>query len=469
MSLVMQSNAELSALFPAAAPEALETNSAGDPAPGGEAAGALLPPRRRRRWPWLVGAAVLAAAVGGVVRWRTVAKPPAPSVETARADRGRITVQVTASGTVSALKTVLVGSQVSGRVTELQADFNDPVEKGQLLARLDTQLFQSAVGQARASAAVARSSVTRAQAQLREAERQVARDRTLGDKQFLAQEVVDSGVAAADVARAALAGARAQAQQAAASLRQAELNLAMTAIYSPIDGVVISRSVDVGQTVAASLQAPTIFTLAEDLRKMQVEAHVAEGDVSKLAAGMPVSFTVDAFPGQKFRGTLRQVRNAATTVQSVVTYDAIVDVDNPDLKLRPGMTANVSFVVTDRPDVIRIPNAALRFRPTGAAAARLPRNPAAARDTRDVFALAPDGQGLRRISVRVGATDGSHTELVEGEVPAGLALVTDMGGSEAAGSGAARTPAMPGGAMGMPGMGGPGMGTGGGRRSGGRR
>jgi HlyD family secretion protein len=463
----MQSNAELSSLLPAAAPEVLGSNLAGEPAPGSEETGSVMPPRRRRRWPWVAGVALLAVAAGGLVLWRSLAAPPAPSVETARADRGRITVQVTASGTVSALKTVQVGSQVSGRVAELYVDFNDPVKKGQLLARLDTQLFQSAVGQARASAAVARSNVTKAEAQLRDAERQVVRDRALGDKKFLAQEVVDSGVAAADVARAALAGARAQAQQAAASLRQAELNLAMAAIYSPIDGEVISRSVDVGQTVAASLQAPTLFTLAEDLRKMQVEAHVAEADVSKLTAGMPVSFTVDAFPGQRFRGTLRQVRNAATTVQSVVTYDAVVDVDNPDLKLRPGMTANVSFVVTDRPDVVRIPNAALRFRPSGAAA-RQPRAQEGARDTRSVFALAADGQGLRRIPVRVGVTDGSHTELIEGDVPAGQALVTDMGGSDKSGA-TARTPAMPGGGMGMPGMGGPGMGMGGGRRGGGRQ
>jgi HlyD family secretion protein len=469
MSPAMQSNAELSATLPVAVPEAVEIGPSSDPPPNGEPA-PLVPVTRRRRWPWLAGVGLLVLAGGGVLSWRAVSSKPAPSVETVKADRGRIVVQVTASGTVSALKTVLVGSQVSGRVAELHADFNDPVNKGQLLARLDTQLFQSAVGQARASAAVARSNVTRAQAQLREAERQVVRDRTLGDQKFLAQEVVDSGIAAADVARAALAGARAQAQQAAASLRQAELNLAMTAIYSPIDGVVISRSVDVGQTVAASLQAPTIFTLAEDLRKMQVEAHVAEGDVSKLSPGMPVSFTVDAFPGQKFRGTLRQVRNAATTVQSVVTYDAIVDVENPDLKLRPGMTANVSFVVTDREDVVRIPNAALRFRPTGEAAARLPRTPSAARGARAVYVQAPDGQGLRRIPVRVGATDGSHSELLEGEVSPGLALVTDLGGPEkpAAGSNN-RTGAVPGGAMGMPGVGGPGMGMGGGRRGGGRQ
>ena len=378
-------------------------------------AGPAAPARRRRRWPWTPRAPS---------SW----PPPRPpwcaggigpgsarvTYETVKVDRGRIVVQVTASGTVSALKTVQVGSQVSGRVAELHADFNDPVKKGQLLARLDTQLFKSAVEQARASA-------RRRPQQRRQGPGAAARGRApagpaqaLGDGKFLAQEVVDSRLAAAEVARAALAGARAQAQQAAASLRQAELNLAMTAIYSPIDGVVISRSVDVGQTVAASLQAPTIFTLAEDLRKMQVEAHVAEGDVGQAdrrACRSPSPSTRS--PGSKFAGKLRQVRNAAATVQNVVTYDAIVDVDNPELKLRPGMTANVTFVVAERDDVVRIPNAALRFRPPAARGRAAPGPPARDRapgrradgaaggaDRKVVFTL--DAQDQRRTRARAG-------------------------------------------------------------------
>ena len=281
--------------------------------------------------------------------------------------------------------------------------------------------------------------------------------------------MVDSGVAAADVARAALAGARAQAQQAAASLQQAELNLAMTAIYSPIDGVVISRSVDVGQTVAASLQAPTIFTLAEDLRKMQVEAHVAEGDVGKLAAGHGRSASPSTrSPGRSSAGTLRQVRNAATTVQNVVTYDAIVDVDNPDLKLRPGMTANVSFVVADRDDVLRIPNAALRFRPDRRRPPRrLPRNPAAgARRAAPVLRRRrPTGKGLRahpgagRRHRRQPHRAGRGRRCRPGWrwSPTWAAASRRAAASPHAGDAGAA-------AMGMPGMGGPGMGTGGGRR-----
>jgi HlyD family secretion protein len=433
---------------------------------------AVPPPPARRRWPFiLLGAGLLAALAAGLLFWRLGPGQARVSYETVPVDRGRIVVQVTASGTVSALKTVLVGSQVSGRVAELHADFNDTVGKGQLLARLDTQLFKSAIEQARASQAVARSNVARAQAQLLEAQRQLAREKTLGEGNFLAPEVVEQSASSVVVARAALDGARAQAQQAAASLHQAELNLAMTAIYSPIDGVVISRSVDVGQTVAASLQAPTIFTLAEDMRKMEVDAHVAEGDVAKLTPGMPVTFTVDAFPGRKFAGKLRQVRNAAVTVQNVVTYDAIVDVDNAQLELRPGMTANVTFVVAERNDVVRIPNAALRFRPPRDTA-----NPArpdgAGRNPRRQNAEAPAGSWADRKMVytvdaqnklqpqriRVGLTDGSFTELVEGSVKEGTALVSDMDDGRKP---AARTPAAgamapgaPGGGMGVPGMGG---------------
>jgi HlyD family secretion protein len=439
----------------------------------------LLPPRRAHKWSKLAIAAALtlAAASGGTWAWRATRATSQPTFETVKLERGRIVVQVTASGTVSALKTVQVGSQVSGRVAELNADFNDVVKKGQLLARLDTQLFRAAVEQARASHAVAQSNVAKAEAQLAEAERQFARGQTLGQAQFLAQEAVDTAGAAADVARAALAGTRAQAQQAAASLHQAELNLAMTAIHSPIDGVVISRSVDVGQTVAASLQAPTVFTLAEDLRKMQVEAHVAEGDVAKLTPGMAVSFTVDAFPGRKFAGTLRQVRNAAQTVQSVVTYDAIVDVDNPQLQLRPGMTANVSFVVAEQNDVLRIPNAALRFRPSREAlakglASRAPGPTPPPADRKTLFVVdgkaggsSTAGTALHPVRVRTGITDGSFTQLVEGEIGEGATLVTDMNdGSSARPTGTGASPGMgPGGPMGMAPMGGGGPSSGAGR------
>jgi HlyD family secretion protein len=419
------------------------------------------PVRRRRRWPWLVLASlVVAGGALGVTLWRHGAGPRT-TYETATATRGRIVVTVTASATVSALKTVQVGSQVSGRIAELHADFNDTVARGELLARIDPQLFQAAVEQAQASFSVARANVAKAEAQLLDAERQQARSKTLGDARFLAQQDVDTAASAADVARAQLLAARAQRQQAAASLHQAELNLSMTAIRSPIDGVVVSRSVDVGQTVAASLAAPTIFTLAEDLRKMQLEAHVGEGDVARLAPDLTVTFTVDAFPGRKFSGRLRQVRNAAATVQNVVTYDAIVDVDNPGLELRPGMTATVSFIIADKGDVVRIPNAALRFRPPRPSVPRAGRpagaEPGAGRPPADrklVHVL--EGAAMRPVPVRTGVSDGSYTELVEGDLREGMALVTDVDdGSTTRQPGASAPGAIgPGGGMGIPGMGG---------------
>jgi HlyD family secretion protein len=233
-------------------------------------------------------------------------------------------------------------------------------------------------------------------------------------------------------------------EQAKASLQQAEVNLAYTNIISPTSGIVISRNVDVGQTVAASLQAPTIFVIAEDLAKMQVDTSVAEADVGRLRAGMEATFTVDAYPSETFKGVVRQIRNAPQTVQNVVTYDAVIDVDNPDLRLKPGMTANVTFVYGEKDDVLRVPNAAMRFRPppdllaqSGAAPAggnraksgagegtRQPSTP----DRRTVWVLREEKPSPVRI--RIGISDGSFTEVVEGEIKAGDVVITDaIGGS----------------------------------------
>ncbi len=284
--------------------------------------------------------------------------------ETARVDRGRIVAQVTATGTLSALVTVQVGSQVSGRIQQLFVDFNSPVKKGQLIAKIDPQLFQATLEQARANHIAARADLARAKVQAADAARQLARTRSLAERKLVAQADLDTAQATAEGAQAGVDAAAGKVEQARASLQQAQVNLAYTNIISPINGTVISRSVDVGQTVAASLQAPTLFVIAEDLAKMQVDTSVAEADIGKLRAGMDASFTVDAFPGRRFRGTVRQIRNAPQNVQNVVTYDAVVDVGNPDLELRPGMTANVSFVFADRADVLRVPNGALRFRPS---------------------------------------------------------------------------------------------------------
>jgi HlyD family secretion protein len=374
-------------------------------------------------------------------------KKPTVQWDTAAVDRGRIVARVTATGTLSALVTVQVGSQVSGRIQQLFADFNSPVKKGQLIAKIDPQLFQASLEQARANYAAAQGTLAKAKVQAAQAELDFKRQAGLAERKLVAP-------ADFDLARTNLAAAKAQIavntgnlQQAKAALNQAKVNLAYTNIVSPTDGVVISRSVDVGQTVAASLQAPTIFVIAEDLRKMQVNTSVAEADVGKLVADMEASFVVDAYPGERFKGKVRQIRNAAQTVQNVVTYDAVIDVDNGDLKLRPGMTANVTFIVANREDVLRVPNAALRFRLSPEVSAVLNRDakqssdggaagegmraggrrggagPDDAPDRKTVWVL--DGQTPRFVRLKVGASDGSKTEVVEGGLTEGGLVITD--------------------------------------------
>ncbi|HVI92482.1 MAG TPA: efflux RND transporter periplasmic adaptor subunit, partial [Anaeromyxobacter sp.] len=295
----------------------------------------------RRRLVLLALAAALVA--GGLAVYRSFHRPPALTFETQPADRGGVVAKVTATGTLSALVTVQVGSQVSGRLAQVLVDYNSPVKKGQLIARIDPQLFEAAVEQARANLVAARGNLAKARAQAIDADRQAKRSATLAEQKLVSEADRDTAQANADAARAQVEASNGDVAQAEASLHQAQVNLAYTRIVSPTDGVVISRNVDVGQTVAASLQAPTLFVIAEDLSRMQVDTNVAEADVGKLQDGMDATFTVDAYPTERFRGKVRQIRNAPQTVQNVVTYDAVIDVPNPDLKLRPGMTANVSF------------------------------------------------------------------------------------------------------------------------------
>jgi len=404
--------------------------------------------------------AVLAVAGAGAWLWgSSSASKGKLKLDTAVVDRGRIVAKVTATGTLSAIVTVQVGSQVSGRVAALHADFNSQVKKGQLIAKIDPALFQATVEQARANFVAARGNLAKAEAQAADAARQAARNKTLVDRKLIAQADYDTSQSNADAARAGVEAARGAVEQTRAALHQAEVNLAYTSIVSPTNGVVISRNVDVGQTVAASLQAPTLFVIAEDLAKMQVDTSVAEADVGRLRDGMEASFSVDAYPSEAFRGVVRQIRNAPQTVQNVVTYDAVVDVSNDDLRLRPGMTANVTFVYAQKEDVLRLPNAALRFRPPpellkeqgekakadgGEAAAALGSGPGRGQgqgqgraqgrpgrdtpDRRTVWVLR-DGSAAP-VPVRTGISDGSLTEVVEGELKPGDAVITDaLGGS----------------------------------------
>jgi len=359
--------------------------------------------------------------------------------ETVQVDSGRIVAKVTATGTLSALVTVQVGSQVSGRIQQIFVDYNTPVKKGQLIAKIDPQLFEAAVEQARANLMAAQGNLAKAQAQAVDAERQYRRTRALSERQLIAQAEVDTAQTNAAVANAQIEAAKGSVAQAQAALHQAQVNLAYTNITSPTNGVVISRSVDVGQTVAASLQAPILFLIAEDLAKMQVNTSVAEADVGKLKAGMKATFTVDAYPSERFTGLVRQIRNSPQVVQNVVTYDAVIDVENAELKLKPGMTANVTFIYAEKEEALRAPNAALRFRPPPELLKGLPQRVAgqssegSAPDRRTVWLLR--GETPEAVSLKLGISDGSVTEVVEGEVRVGDRLITDIRGEASASRG----------------------------------
>jgi HlyD family secretion protein len=397
-------------------------------------------------WKW-VSAATIATVVTFAVAFaqsKKRAEKPSVAYETAPVARGRIQARVTASGTLSPIITVQVGSQVSGRIQSLGADFNSVVKKGQVIARIDPELFRAAVEQAKANLLVAQSNVTKSEAQVDDARRQADRSRELFSKHLIAQADFDTAETNRRVAEATLDSARSSSVQAEAALHQSKINLDYTTITSPIDGTVISRNVDVGQTVAASLASPTLFLIAQDLKRMQVDTNIAEADVGRLKAGIGALFTVDAYPGDVFHGTIREVRNAPQTIQNVVTYDAVIDVDNSDLRLKPGMTANVTVVFADRADVLRVANAALRFRPppelTG------PGEPFAvakttegsvpvevSNDRRTVWVL--ENGMPRAVEVRIGVSDGTFTELVQSTLPEGAALVTEAIGHGKGGAG----------------------------------
>ncbi len=284
--------------------------------------------------------------------------------KTVRVAPGNIRATVTATGTMNAVITVLVGTQVSGMVKKLHADFNSPVKAGQVIAEIDPATFEAQVDNAKANLLQAKAMVEKDKAALADATRIRDRNRELFSKNLIARADLDTSEATHDVDEAQLHSDMAQVSQTEATLRLAQTNLRYTKIISPVDGTVVSRNVDVGQTVAASFTTPTLFTIARDLTKMQVDTSVDEADVGKVALGQNVEFSVDAYPDRTFHGAVSQIRIAPITVQNVVTYDVVITVDNEDLKLKPGMTANVSIIVANQKGVLKIPNAALRFRPS---------------------------------------------------------------------------------------------------------
>jgi HlyD family secretion protein len=375
-------------------------------------------------------ALVLLAGVAAAGAWWALARRggggPAVTYQTTAARRGDLVSQVTATGTLSPVVLVQVGSQVSGTIAELGADYNARVTREQVIARLDPRFFQTAVSQARARVVSARADLVRAQAAAQNARAQHARLKPLVDKGVVPRADLDTSVAEVKSADAQVEVARAAIAQAGAALEQAEVNLAYTTIHAPIDGIVISRNVNVGQTVAASLQSPTLFVIAGDLRRMEVHTSVAESDIGQLHEGMDAEFTVDAFPDRRFAGRVEQVRYEATTVSNVVTYDAVIRVANDSLELRPGMTASVSFILDRRHDVLLVPTRALRYRPQGAPPPE--RRQAAVWVQRDGSPVA--------VRVELGLSDGTSSEVISGELAPGDRVIT----SDSTGAGRAATP-----------------------------
>jgi HlyD family secretion protein len=316
---------------------------------------------------------------------------------------GDVTQAVSANGTLNPVVLVNVGTQVSGTVKKLHVDFNDHVKAGQILLELDPALLMAQVGQDEAN-------VNNVKASLELAEANEARARTLWQQDSIAKQDVDTAVQARK-------SARAQVDQATAQLAKDRTNLSYSVIRSPVAGVVVNRAVDLGQTVAASFQTPTLFQIAQDLRKMQIDSSFAEADIGNIKVGQPVQFTVDAFPERAFSATVRQVRLNPTTQQNVVTYDVVVAVDNPDQILMPGMTAYVNVVVAQHKNVLLVPNAALRFKPVEGAQEIVRAKPAEGKaqgTSGTVFLL--EQKWLRAIPVRLGISDGRFTEVLSGDI-----------------------------------------------------
>jgi len=304
---------------------------------------------RKRRWfKWLVILVVLAAA-GGAFLILAERQADQPEFQSAKVARGDLTQTVTATGQLNPVTNITVGSQISGIIQKLYADWNTPVKANQVIAQLDPATYKAAVMQAEGDLANTRANLELSQIQARRAE-QLFKDKLISESEH-------------DTAIANLHQAQAMVQIKEASLANSKVNLERCTIYSPVDGTVISRNVDIGQTVAASLSAPTLFIIANDLSHMQIDANVSEADIGTVEEGQNATFTVDAFPDRPFTGKVRQIRNSPITIQNVVTYDTVIDVSNPDLKLRPGMTANASIITAHRTGVLRVPNLALRFKP----------------------------------------------------------------------------------------------------------
>ena len=334
--------------------------------------------------------------------------------------RGDIQAAVTATGTLNAVTTVLVGTQVSGTIKNIHADFNSPVKKGELIAEIDPAAFEAQAEQARANLLTARANLEKSVVALTDTERTMNRSKELFSKDFVARSELDTAETNYATAKAQVSASKAQVAQAEAALKAAETNLRYTRILSPVDGVVVSRSVDVGQTVAASFQTPTLFTIAQDLTKMQINTNVDEADIGRIKNSQDVEFTVDAYPETLFKGSVFQIRIAPIIVQNVVTYDVVIRVDNPELKLKPGMTANVSILVAGKKGILKVPNTALRFRPPETDKPAVYKNAG-------VWIVA--NQSPKRVDVTTGIGDDKYTEIISGEIREGQEVIVEAIGA----------------------------------------
>jgi HlyD family secretion protein len=374
-----------------------------------------------RKWLTRLGVVLgIALVIGAIVAWRAKNQPPPPpKYITAKTSRGDVLETVQSTGQVKPLTEVQVGAQVSGRITKVFVDFNSVVKANQVLAEIDPTLLNAQADSSSAQLAATRAQVARADANLAAAKVRLDRAKKLVSEGVGTQADVDAAQGAYDVALADIAAAKAQVASIGAQVRSSRTNLEFTKIYSPIDGIVISRAIDEGQTVAASFQAPVLFVIAQDLRKMRVLADIDEADVGRLKEGMSADVTVDAFPGEKFKGTVSQVRYSPTNVSGVVTYAAVVEVENPDLKLRPGMTATVTILSSEARDVTRLPNAALRFKPSPPMdkdGKKLPQEPLPPLQPGQgrIHVIVDDKPGDEKIEAKVvpiGITDGVNTVL----------------------------------------------------------
>jgi HlyD family secretion protein len=381
--------------------------------------------RRKRALAIFVLAVAVIAGAAGAAWWR-LRDTESVRYVTAPVSRGAVTRTVTATGTVNPELTIIVGSYVSGVIQELYCDYNTRVTKGQICARIDQRPYRSIVDQTTANLAVARAQRDKDSAILDYAKANFDRQTYLVERKTVSQDVADNARSVYRGALAQVALDEAMIQQRQAELETAQVNLDYTNIVSPVDGTVVSRNVTVGQTVAASFQTPTLFLIATDLTKMQVDTNVSESDIGGIKEGNTASFTVDAFPARTFRGKVSQVRQSPQTAQNVVTYDVVVSVDNSDLALKPGMTASTRVVVDQRADAIRVPNQAVRYTPGGLAAAAPEAGavPMGAGEAR--LWVLRDGSPVS-VAVVLGLDDDAYTEILKGDIkPGDLVIVAEQ-------------------------------------------